>query len=316
MQHPSPDAPNLARRTGPRTPAGKTRSSKNACKHGLTARTAVLPGEDVEEYEQVVTGVIDSLQPFGAAEAELARVVASALWQLRRSDRWEAARARLAAAADRQASQAGARDLERQMAELRNVLEYLQRDPAADPPLAGELPGLADDATVYPREVRDLYRDWADQLGPADPIPALSDLCREAGLPDEVAKEPLEWDGWQATHVRRLVARFAAIVGQTVDEYLRDAQARWKAELPAERAVRRRRRAEVRREIKELELRREDAAVAGASPDTARVDLLIRYESAIVRKMERVLRALRDLQDARQRGKGRADSGRNGRARR
>jgi hypothetical protein len=102
-----------------------------------------------------------------------------------------------------------------------------------------------------------------------------------------------------------------------VDEYLRDAQTRWKAELPAERAVRRRRRAEVRREIKELELRREDAAVAGAGPDTTRVDLLTRYESSLMRKMERALRALRDLQDARQqRGKGRVDSGRNGRARR
>ena len=76
-------------------------------------------------------------------------------------------------------------------------------------------------------------------------------------------------------------------------------------------------RAEVRREIQELELHREDAAVAGAGPDTARVDLLARYESAVLRKMDRALRALRDLQDARQqRGKGRADSGRNGRARR
>jgi hypothetical protein len=41
---------NAARSTGPRTPEGKSRSRLNALKHGLTARTLVLPGEDPEAF--------------------------------------------------------------------------------------------------------------------------------------------------------------------------------------------------------------------------------------------------------------------------
>jgi hypothetical protein len=38
--------------TGPRTESGKQRSSQNALRHGLTARTAVLPTEDPEAYQR------------------------------------------------------------------------------------------------------------------------------------------------------------------------------------------------------------------------------------------------------------------------
>ena len=37
---------NAQRSTGPRTEAGKAASSHNALKHGLTAQTVLLPGED------------------------------------------------------------------------------------------------------------------------------------------------------------------------------------------------------------------------------------------------------------------------------
>ena len=42
---------NARNSTGPRTDAGKQRSSQNALRHGLTARTAVLPSEDQAAYE-------------------------------------------------------------------------------------------------------------------------------------------------------------------------------------------------------------------------------------------------------------------------
>src|SRR5438093_658802 len=38
---------------GPRTADGKRQSAMNALKHGLTARTPVLPGEDPKEYEDL-----------------------------------------------------------------------------------------------------------------------------------------------------------------------------------------------------------------------------------------------------------------------
>ena len=49
---------NALRSTGPKTEAGKQRSSKNAVRHGLTAETVIEPLEDPEDYkafEQAVT---------------------------------------------------------------------------------------------------------------------------------------------------------------------------------------------------------------------------------------------------------------------
>lgn len=44
--------------TGPRTDPGKQRSSLNALRHGLTARTAVLPTEDRATFDQQLPPVL------------------------------------------------------------------------------------------------------------------------------------------------------------------------------------------------------------------------------------------------------------------
>ena len=44
---------NAKKSTGPRTEAGKRRSAMNAIKHGMTARIAMLPGEDPAEFEEL-----------------------------------------------------------------------------------------------------------------------------------------------------------------------------------------------------------------------------------------------------------------------
>ena len=41
---------NGAKSRGPKTEAGRQRSSQNALKHGLTAETLVLPTEDPAEF--------------------------------------------------------------------------------------------------------------------------------------------------------------------------------------------------------------------------------------------------------------------------
>lgn len=70
---------------GPRTKAGKATSSKNATKHGLTAKTLVLPKyERVEEYEAHRAGIVSALAPTGALEAELVERVVSITWRMRR----------------------------------------------------------------------------------------------------------------------------------------------------------------------------------------------------------------------------------------
>jgi hypothetical protein len=76
---------NAIRSIGPKTEAGKHRSSKNAVRHGLTAETVIEPLEDPEDYkafEQAVTADYDAET---AVERELVLRLASLLWRLRRS---------------------------------------------------------------------------------------------------------------------------------------------------------------------------------------------------------------------------------------
>jgi hypothetical protein len=70
--------------TGPRTDAGKQRSSLNALSHGLTARTAVLPTEDPSAYQQHCRQLFDEYQPATATETQLVQELADTAWRLNR----------------------------------------------------------------------------------------------------------------------------------------------------------------------------------------------------------------------------------------
>jgi len=78
---------NAQKSTGPRTAAGKERASRNALKHGLLAREAVIQGEDPEEFERYREQMLESLAPAGAVEAMLAERVVGLSWRLRRAER-------------------------------------------------------------------------------------------------------------------------------------------------------------------------------------------------------------------------------------
>src|SRR5262245_23337762 len=77
--------------TGPKTPAGKSRSSQNALRHGLRSDLPVLPGERAEDWEAHRQGILASLVPAGALEEALAGRVALCLWRLRRVAQYETA---------------------------------------------------------------------------------------------------------------------------------------------------------------------------------------------------------------------------------
>jgi hypothetical protein len=70
--------------TGPRTDEGKAKSSGNAMRHGPTAQTAFLPGEDEEEFASLRQKLIAALDPRDALEFELAERNISVFWRLRR----------------------------------------------------------------------------------------------------------------------------------------------------------------------------------------------------------------------------------------
>jgi len=80
---PSP-APAPGHPTGPRTKAGKARSSLNAVTHGLTAKTPLLRGEDPDEFRRFVWDVVTDLDPHGPVQAELAHRAAVLMWKRRR----------------------------------------------------------------------------------------------------------------------------------------------------------------------------------------------------------------------------------------
>jgi hypothetical protein len=70
--------------TGPRTPAGKQRSSLNALRHGLTAASAVLPSEDPAAYDAHRRGFFDEYQPATPTETQLVIEIADTAWRLNR----------------------------------------------------------------------------------------------------------------------------------------------------------------------------------------------------------------------------------------
>jgi hypothetical protein len=59
---------NAQHSTGPITDAGKAASSQNALKHGLTAKTVMLSGEDEAAYLKMCEGMFQSFAPAAAPE--------------------------------------------------------------------------------------------------------------------------------------------------------------------------------------------------------------------------------------------------------
>ena len=83
---------NAQKSTGPKTEEGKRKSRMNALKHGLTAKTVLMPEEDPAEFEQHMVGWFDALKPQDKLEVSLVERGAYAYWQLDRANRSESAR--------------------------------------------------------------------------------------------------------------------------------------------------------------------------------------------------------------------------------
>jgi hypothetical protein len=81
---------NAKRSSGPQTPEGKIRSSMNSRKHGLSAKTIVIDGEDPAEFEQLLNDLIKDFDPHPGCENELVYELATQLWRLSRIPALEA----------------------------------------------------------------------------------------------------------------------------------------------------------------------------------------------------------------------------------
>jgi len=72
--------------TGPKSIAGKRKSSMNALKEGLFARTPVLPFEDEAQYRRHIKAVMASLAPEDAVQVNLAQQIADSMWRGQRQE--------------------------------------------------------------------------------------------------------------------------------------------------------------------------------------------------------------------------------------
>ncbi len=76
--------------TGPRTAEGLQASSSNAKSHGLTSRSAFVPGEDHREYELFHHAYTARYLPHNMIEQKMVSELADLEWRLRRVPEFEA----------------------------------------------------------------------------------------------------------------------------------------------------------------------------------------------------------------------------------
>jgi hypothetical protein len=89
---------NAQHSTGPKTDAGKQKSSLNALRHGLTGQIVVMPTDDLAAYQRHLDSYTAECDPKGAIEATLVQALADTSWRLNRVAALEANLFTLAAA--------------------------------------------------------------------------------------------------------------------------------------------------------------------------------------------------------------------------
>jgi len=75
---------NAMHSTGPKTEAGKKKSSQNALKHGLTGQIVVMPAEDQQLFDAHLQSFEARFDPQDALESHLVKSMAEASWRLSR----------------------------------------------------------------------------------------------------------------------------------------------------------------------------------------------------------------------------------------
>ena len=70
--------------TGPRTPEGKARSSRNSFKHGLYSKQLIIDGEDPAEFDELRATLRAEHRPANTTEEILVDELAQHFWRMRR----------------------------------------------------------------------------------------------------------------------------------------------------------------------------------------------------------------------------------------
>ncbi len=276
--------------TGPRTLAGKARSSRNAQRHGILAAAVVLPhAERAEDWQAHHGAVLADLAPVGAIEEALADRVAVLLWRLGRVTRYETAElaeAQHDAEPDAvEAMRDDAPDSKRCLmpATLEEAREAVA-DAEASVCLLGELAGL-DDAAEVPHDAAVSLVFTAERVAQKDATAFDAEELDIEGWPDDDTCLDDASVRWTAGLVRATVRAFAAAADMPPDELERNTmyQAR------GERAD-----AEAHLTMLEADIRRRRGRGLMLPKDLP--DKVVRYEAHLERALFRTMHELQRLQ--------------------
>lgn len=81
---------NGAKSRGPATPEGRAKSSRNSLRHGLSAKSVLLPAESHEPFQLLLDAHIQQFHPASPVEMDLVEAMAVTRWRLRRLHaRWQ-----------------------------------------------------------------------------------------------------------------------------------------------------------------------------------------------------------------------------------
>jgi hypothetical protein len=80
---------NAKKSTGPRTPEGLAAIRHNNLKHGLSAQTLLIPGENESDFTDLLHSFAAEHQPATQIEEALVRQLAMSVWRLNRTYHFE-----------------------------------------------------------------------------------------------------------------------------------------------------------------------------------------------------------------------------------
>lgn len=75
---------NSQKSTGATTADGKDTVSKNAIRHGLLSQRLIITGEEIQDFDALLVGLMQSVAPEGMLEKVLVEKVAVAMWRQKR----------------------------------------------------------------------------------------------------------------------------------------------------------------------------------------------------------------------------------------
>jgi len=296
------------RSTGPRTKAGKARSSKNAVKHGILSREVLVRAgrgiEAPEEFDELLEGLVGQWDPATVLEEQLVQQLAGQLWRLRRVYRAETGAIQMqtdTAALDwvdhGRARQAEAKALISETA-MQEHMPLRKRKQLRDITVDDQL-GLRGDwtpTTELEREVRtsrwfsETLKDW-DGLQAATPevAYAIAVGAGRAGVEVEPLLGKRDGQKWDYEDVEKagpqvalnILAEYCKVTESQPEEGLEEIRADFEERL--EDAV---------AHLQAREVAEQSVRMSAAVPTEPASQTLLRYEAHIEKQIERTVNLL------------------------